>query len=46
MSEVSLRDEEIKGLKTYNTKLVEMINKEEEKRFFLNKSKELPEKTD
>ena len=44
---MSLRDEEIKGLKEENKKLVEMINKkEEEKRLFEDKSKELLEKNE
>ena len=42
---MSFRDEEIKGLKEENKKLVEMIKKkEEEKRLFEDKSKELLEK--
>ena len=45
MSQVSLRDEEIKGLKAETQLFSEMINKkEEEKRLFEDKSKELLEK--
>ena len=47
MSQVSLRDEEIKGLKTKNQKLAEKIKKkEEERKHFQNKNKELLERND
>ena len=47
MSQVSLKDEEIKGLKSENWKLDKVVKKkEEEKNFFENKSKELLEKNE
>ena len=47
MSQVSWRDEEIKGLKTENQRLVDMIKKkEEEKRFFESKNKEFLKKNE
>ena len=47
MSQVILRDEEIKGLKIENQRMAEIVKKkEEEKRFIENKSKELLDKNE
>ena len=47
MSQVILKEEEIKGLKMENQKLVEAMNKEEEERkSFEGKNKELLEKNE
>ena len=47
MFQVSLKDEEIKGLKSKNHKLAKVVKKKEEERnFFENKSKDLLEKNE